>query len=259
MPSFDVQEIAQSLYRARTDKQPIAPISERYVDFDVDAAYAVQEINSQRALEQGGYLVGRKIGLTSPAVQAQLGVNEPDFGLLWQHDVLSNSSVSMARFIQPKIEAEIAFVMAESVNTPITQQADMAACVESAFPAFEIVDSAIADWRITLADTVADNASCGAFLLGEKGRPLQDIDLYLGGMALLKNKQQVSVGVAAACLGHPLNALMWLANKMIEVGRPLSKGDIVLSGALGPMVEVNKGDVFEAHIQGFAPLTLAFN
>jgi 2-keto-4-pentenoate hydratase len=159
------------------------------------------------------------------------------------------------RFIQPRVEAEIAFVMERELRSPQASMSELISAIAYAFPAVEIVDSAIAGWKITLADTIADNASGGANVLGTHPRSVRDTDLRLCGMLLTQNGQTASVGLGAACLGHPLNAVLWLARKMAEVGRPLQAGDLVLSGALGPMVAARADDVFTVEIQGFSPIT----
>lgn len=258
--AHDLKQIADEIYDARATCSPVPPITERVSGFSVEDAYAVQEINTRRRLAEGGRIVGRKIGLTSPAVQAQLGVSEPDFGMLWDSEqVAAGETVDIATLMQPKVEAEIAFVLKSDLTAEEINLIDVAAAIDYGVAAVEIVDSAIADWKITLADTVADNASGAKFQLGDHKLPLDKIDLHLGGMELIQNGRQVSVGVAAACLGNPLNAVQWLAQKMVEVGRPLEAGDIVLSGALGPMAPVAKGDAFITHVQGFQPLHLRFD
>lgn len=256
---LDLSGIAASLAAARRTRVPLPPITDSYPGFDVLSAYAVQEINTKQRLAAGERIVGRKIGLTSPAVQAQLGVNEPDYGMLFDVDDVSDDEiVSTASLMQPKVEAEIAFVLDRPISDPGVTMEEVGAAVGYAVAAVEIVDSAIADWRIKLADTVADNASGAKFVLGKDRKKLTEIDLHLGGMEMRLHGRQVSVGVAAACLGNPLNAALWLARKMIEVGRPLEAGDIVLSGALGPMVNVSAGNEFDVYVQGFVPLHLAF-
>lgn len=256
----DLEIIAATLAEARRNRTPIPPVTETSPGFDVASAYAVQEINTRRRLSAGERIVGRKIGLTSPAVQTQLGVNEPDYGMLFDVDDVSDAaSVVTAELMQPKIEAEIAFVLAKPISGGNPDLDEVAAAIDYAVAAAEIVDSAIANWRITLADTVADNASGAKFVLGKDRKKLSEIDLHLGGMEMLLNGRQVSVGVGAACLGNPLNAVQWLARKMVEVGRPLEAGDIVLSGALGPMSNAVAGDSFTIHVQGFRPLPVAFD
>lgn len=256
----DLEVIAATLAEARRNRTPIPPVTETSPGFDVASAYAIQEINTRRRLSAGERIVGRKIGLTSPAVQTQLGVNEPDYGMLFDVDDVSDAaSVVAAELMQPKIEAEIAFVLAKPISGENPDLDEVAAAIDYAVAAAEIVDSAIANWRISLADTVADNASGAKFVLGKDRKKLSEIDLHLGGMEMLLNGRQVSVGVGAACLGNPLNAVQWLARKMVEVGRPLEAGDIVLSGALGPMSNAVAGDSFTIHVQGFRPLPVAFD
>ncbi|MEN6542233.1 fumarylacetoacetate hydrolase family protein [Parvibaculum sp.] len=256
---LDLNAIAASLAEARRGRKPVPPLTDSFPGFDVASAYAVQEINTRLRLAAGQRIIGRKIGLTSPAVQAQLGVGEPDYGMLWDCDDASGDAIIAAGdMIQPKVEAEIAFILDKPVREVQPTLEGMAAAIGYAVAAVEIVDSAIADWRIKLADTVADNASGAKFVLGKDRRKLSEIDLHLGGMEMCLNGKQASVGVAAACLGNPLNAARWLAQKMVEVGRPLDAGDVILSGALGPMVNVAPGDRFDVYVQGFEPLHLAF-
>ena len=255
----DLEAIAAALAEARRNRTPIPPVTETCSAFDLASAYEVQEIGTRKRLAAGERIVGRKIGLTSPAVQAQLGVSEPDYGMLFDVDDLSDTnSVVTAELMQPKIEAEIAFVLDKAITSGDPSVDEIAGAVGYAVAAAEIVDSAIADWRITLADTVADNASGAKFVLGRDRRKLSEIDLHLGGMEMLLNGRQVSVGVGAACLGNPLNAAQWLARKMAEVGRPLRSGDVILSGALGPMSNAAAGDEFTIHVQGFKPLQVVF-
>ncbi|EIF32014.1 2-keto-4-pentenoate hydratase [Burkholderia sp. Ch1-1] len=250
---------ANALYEARTVRRPIPPVRERFGLATVDDAYAVQQFNTGRLLAEGCRLVGRKIGLTSRAVQSQLGVSEPDYGMLWAHDAVdTEGSASVRDFIAPKIEAEIAFVMGRDMADEDLSMQDMLWGVEYALPAIEIVDSAIENWDIKLVDTIADNASGGGYVLGTGPRRISALDLRMLGMVLSRAGMPVSLGVGAACLGHPLFALLWLARKMVEVGEPLREGDLVLSGALGPMVPVHAGDDFLAEIHGFTPVGVHF-
>ncbi len=246
---------ADAIFAARRDLAPIAPIRDTCGVSDVDSAYRIQDRNTCRWLDAGRTLVGRKIGLTSKAVQTQLGVGEPDYGMLWGdlafHD---GDRVPLAKFMQPKIEAEIAFVMERDVRNPSASLTDLIGAIAYCLPAIEIVDSAIDKWNIKLVDTVADNASSRGFALGSAPRSIKGTDLRLCGMLMSRRGEIVSSGLGAACLGHPLNAAAWLARKMAQVGRPLQAGDIVLSGALGPMVGVATGDRVTVEIQGFDPL-----
>lgn len=255
----NITEMADALYRARTELVQIPPLRDSHGLATVADAYAVQDATNNRWISEGRRLVGRKIGLTSKAVQAQLGVDQPDSGMLWSdYAFTEGETVDTRRFMQPKAELEIAFVMERTVDDPHLPMAELIRSIAYAVPALEIVDTAIADWNIRLVDTVADNASGGGFLLGLGARRVTDLDLRLAGGILSCNGTVVSSGVGADCMGHPLNATLWLARNMAKLGRPLVEGEIVMSGALGPMVPVTSGQVFTAEIAGFSPMQVAF-
>ncbi|MBX9824967.1 MAG: fumarylacetoacetate hydrolase family protein [Xanthobacteraceae bacterium] len=254
-----IQATAEALRTARQSLKPVAPVRETHALEGADAAYAVQELNTAFYLKSGRRLVGRKIGLTAKAVQAQLGVDEPDYGMIWGDLAFApGDAIPATRFMQPKLEAEIAFIIGKDLTSPDLTFPDVLRAVDCALPALEIVDSAIADWKIKLVDTIADNASGGGYVLGDSPRSIGDADLRLCGMVLSRNGATESLGIGAACLGHPLQAVLWLARKMVDVGRPLKAGDVVLSGALGPMVPVRGGDHFNVEIQGFSPFSVSF-
>lgn len=251
-------DIAERLYGAYAS-QPIAAIREQLAAGDVAAAYAIQELNTERWLAEGRRLVGRKIGLTSVAVQKQLGVDQPDFGMLFADmAVCDGEPVAPGRVLQAKVEAEIAFVLERDLTVEQATVADLMRSIAYATAAIEIVGSRIANWDIRLVDTVADNASSGLFVLGNTPYRLDGLDLRDCTMQMTRGDETVSTGVGHACLGHPLNAALWLARKMVEVGRPLQAGDIILSGALGPMVAAKSGEVFEAQIDGLGSVRAAF-
>jgi 2-keto-4-pentenoate hydratase len=190
-----------------------------------------------------------KVGLTSKAVQQQLGVDQPDFGILFDDmEFLNGQDIPMSRLIQPKVEAEVAFVMGRDLDVQAPSYAEFLSSVAFALPAIEVVDSVIADWKITLVDTVADNASSGLFVLGDQPITLGGLSLGEIGMTMDKNGQQVSIGTGAACLGHPLRAAFWLARTMAARGTHLRAGQVILSGALGPMVPVGAGDLITVRI-----------
>lgn len=244
MTSAKLTQAAAVLWHARQSREPCQRISEQFSVGRLEEAYAVQDINTERALAEGRRLVGRKIGLTSLAVQRQLGVDQPDFGMLFADmEYGHGDEIDSRRLLQPKAEGEIAFVLGRDLTAPDTTLGEMVRALEYALPALEIVDSAIADWHITLVDTVADNASSGLYVLGKQPTRLNDLDLALEGMVLEQNERIAALGTGAACLGHPFNACLWLARTMAAVGRPLRAGDVLLSGALGPMVSVQAGDV----------------
>ena len=239
---------------------PCAPVRDLIELADVDAAYAVQNLNTERWLAQGRRLVGRKIGLTSVAVQKQLGVDQPDFGMLFADmAVCDGEEVAASRVLQPKAEAEIAFILERDLTIEQPTIADLMRAIAYAAVSIEIVGSRIQNWDIRLVDTVADNASSGLFVLGNTPYRLPGLDLRGCEMQMKDaSGQLVSSGRGEACLGHPLNAALWLARKMVAIGRPLLAGDIILSGALGPMVAAKSGDVFEASVSGMGTVRARF-
>ena len=250
---------ARELEQATRQASAVKPLRNRIQDSSVESAYAIQELQTRAGLADGRRLVGRKIGLTSAAVRRQLGVDRPDFGMLFEDmNVPTGELVASGRLIQPKVEGEVAFLMGrELVNDPMTL-ADAVHAVEAVCAAIEIVDSRIENWDIGLFDTVADNGSSGLYVLGRDFHSLPGLDLETCGMVLDQDGEAVSFGVGAACLGHPLQALVWLARTMISCGRPLGPGDIVLSGALGPMVAARPGSVHSARISGLGSVQVAF-
>ena len=245
--------------RAAYSQGPVPPLRDVLEPADIDDAYAVQALNTAFWQEQGRRIVGRKVGLTAKAVQAQLGVDRPDFGVLFDDMAIADGGrLSPDRIIQPKAEAEVAFILGADLADPEATAEEVASAVAHAVAAIEIVDSRIADWKITFADTVADNGSSAFFVLGETRKPLEGLDLWTCGMVLEVTGEIVSLGAGAACLGHPLNALAWLAKTLAERGEPLRAGDIVLSGALGPMVAIKPGDVVKGTIGGLGSVGFTY-
>jgi len=240
---------ALALREARARRQTIGKISVSHGIAGLAAAYAVAEINTCAQIDAGRRVVGKKVGLTSKAVQTQLGVDQPDFGILFDDmEILNGEDVSMSRLIQPKVEAEVAFIVGKDVPGSSPSWSEFLVCIGYALPAIEIVDSAITDWKITLVDTVADNASSALYVLGDQPVAIGSLSLGDIGMQMSKGGQVVSMGTGAACMGHPLRAAYWLARTMAENGQGLRAGEVILSGALGPMVPVMAGDLIQAHI-----------
>ena len=229
----------------------VPPLRDVMAPSDARTAYDIQALNTRAWQEAGRRIVGRKVGLTAKAVQIQLGVDQPDFGVLFDDMEIADGGVlDPSLVLQPKVEAEVAFILGADLTDAETTMDAAAAAVAEVVPAIEIVDSRIADWKITFADTVADNGSSAFYVLGDVRRPLTDLDLWTCGMVLEVNGEVVSLGAGAACLGHPLKALAWLAQTLAQRGDPLRAGDVVLSGALGPMVNVKPGDAVRATIGG---------
>lgn len=254
-----VETIASELRRAYTEG-PIASVRELVPNADADSAYAIQEINTRYWEASGRRVVGRKIGLTSRSVQQQLSVDQPDFGMLFADmELASGAAVDAQRLLQPRVEAEVAFVLGHDLTEPQLTCTEILSATQYVLPAIEIVDSRIAGWKITLIDTIADNASSGLYVIGSDPRLLAQVDLRLCGMVLTSNGEAVSIGAGGACLGHPVNAVTWLARMMVRKGRPLRAGDVVLSGALGPMVSVQAGDCVRAEIATLGAVEVRFH
>lgn len=254
---MSVKVVAEALRAAERDAAPIAPV--RDVILNAADAYAVQEANTAFRLKGGGRLVGRKIGLTNPAVQQQLGVDQPDYGMLFADmDVAHGDIIAWREGAQYKAEAELAFVLNRALPAPDCTMAEVMRAVEYVVPSLEIVGSRIANWDIRFVDTVADNASSAFFTLGPSARRLIDVDLLNCRMEMKQGNDVVTQGSGRACLGSPLNALLWLARTMAQSGRPLGEGDVVLSGALGPMAAATPGARFTANIEGFGETAIEF-
>lgn len=257
-PLVTHEDIAQRL-RTAYRSGAVAPLRDGLHPTDASGAYAVQAINTRFWVDTGRKLIGRKVGLTSRAVQVQLGVDQPDFGVLFDDMLIEDQGVlDPAKVIQPRAEAEVGLVLARDITNVDASAQDVLAASAYAVAAIEIVDSRIADWKITFADTVADNGSSCAFVLGSDRRPLTGLDLYSCGMVMEYNGVAVSTGVGAACLGHPLEAAAWLARTLVQAGDPLRAGDIVLTGALGPMVGLTPGDRVKATIGGLGTVSFRF-
>ena len=259
MKESNIQEAANRLIHSLESGIPCTPVRELIGDSDITAAYEIQRMVNQHRIGKGAVVVGSKIGLTSFAVQKQLGVDQPDFGLIFADTEVENGgSLPIEAVIQPKAEAEVAFVLKKSLDGEVTEES-VADAVDYAVAAIEIVGSRVLNWDIRITDTVADNASASHFVLGDRPIKLSEVALHEVGMKLYKNGQLVSEGNGAAGLGSPLKALQWLAETMKSCGTPLQQGDIILSGALGPMVAAEKGDVFEAEIDVLGKVKFGFN
>lgn len=254
-----IAQAAGLLRNAEATGQFIAPLRETFDGLDADDAYAIQRHNTLLRVRDGARIVGAKIGLTSPAVQKQLGVDTPDYGVLFDDMGFGEGlPIPMSKLQQPKVEAEVAFVLGRDLDQPSPTLVDVINAIDYALPALEIVGSRIAGWNISLVDTVADNASSSAFVLGGSPRKLGDLDLRGCTMRMACGGETVSTGTGAACLGHPLNATLWLARTMARVGAPLKAGHLVLSGALGPMVVVGPAKTYIAHIDGLGSVGATF-
>jgi 2-keto-4-pentenoate hydratase len=254
-----LDEMSAALIQARRDQQPIAPLSERYPDLSVDDAYLVQQAVVQERVSSGHSVVGWKVGLTSRAMQEMLGVDEPDYGALTSDMILSDGAqISRAGLIAPRIEAEIAFVLAEPLKGPGVTARDVRRATLGVAAALEVIDSRIVDWRIRLVDTVADLASSARIVLSPHVVSLADFDLRLLGVVLSRNGVVQETGAGAAVLGDPLEAVAWTANRLGELGVTLDAGAVVMPGALHRAVAASAGDSFEARFDRLGPVALHF-
>lgn len=253
-----VAEVAERLREAETSQQPCPPVRDLIGRDDLHAAYAVQRHNAERRLAAGAVIVGRKIGLTSPAVQQQLGVEEPDFGILFDDMAYPDgAALPVDAVLQPRVEAEVAFVLKADLADGLLDAAQVRTAVDYAVAALEVCGSRIADWDISFGDTVADNASAGAYVLGTEKRTLEEFSPRDVEMSMAVDGEEVSTGTGAACLGDPLNALVWLARQARDLGEPLRAGQVVLSGALGPMRPIEPGAQVQASITGLGSVSMS--
>jgi 2-oxopent-4-enoate/cis-2-oxohex-4-enoate hydratase len=251
--------LGDELFEAFRNCATIQPLTARQPGLTIVEAYAIQDHFVRRRLAAGERLVGRKIGATSLAVQRQLGVSQPDFGQLTSGmDVSESAEVPLGSLIQPRAEAEVALVLKRDLIGPGITATDVLRATEYVVPCFEIVDSRIADWKIAIQDTIADNASCGVFVLGDaKARPTS-IDLTLAGMVLERNGELVSTAAGAAVQGGPMNSVAWLANTLGDLGIGLLAGDIILSGSQSELVKCSPGDSMRCHVGGLGTCDIRF-
>lgn len=257
------EALAAALRDAEQQRAPCAPLRQRAESLGwpttQENAYAVQRINEARRIAGGDRVTGRKIGLTAASVRRQLGVDQPDYGALWRSTAFGDGAeIPLAGFIRPKVEAEVAIMLDKDVTAADATLADLFAATAYAVPALEIVDSRIADWDIGLFDTIADNASAAGYVLGADPKRLDQLSLRDAGMTLTEDGREASQGRGSECMGHPLNAAVWLTRQLARLGTPLRAGDVVLTGALGPMVTISRPSFFEAHIEGLGRVAARF-
>lgn len=248
-----------ALYQALRGRSTLAPLVDRARDLTIDDAYAISLAFLARRKADGERVIGKKIGVTSRAVQDMLGVHQPDFGFLtdWMH-VTGDIGIDEKALIAPRAEAEIAFILREGLKGPGITAEQVIAATEAIAPCFEIVDSRITDWKISIIDTVADNASCGVFVLGEARADPRAHDLPALRVSVTKNGAPLSEGLGSAVQGDPAQAVAWLANTLGQYGVTLDAGDIILSGSLVPLEPAAAGDVFEMTLHGVGTCTARF-
>jgi 2-keto-4-pentenoate hydratase len=255
-----IETFAGELFQATEQRRPVEPLTDRAPGLSVQDAYAIQTRVIDRRIAAGARVIGRKIGLTALPMQRLLGVSEPDFGVLLDDMFVEDGDeIPMNSLLQPRVEAELAFVMASELAGPGVTTATALTAIAGVLPAIEVVDSRVADWRIKLADTVADNASSGLLVVGGTLLPADRIDLRLVGVVVSRNGEVIDTGAGAAALGNPARCVAWLANKLGSLGAGLRAGDVVLPGAVHQMVPVRPGDVFRAEFSRLGAVTARFS
>ena len=256
-----IKELGDELYTAMQTQSTVSPLTSRFPEMTIKDAYQISLRMLERRLEAGATVIGKKIGVTSAAVQHMLNVHQPDFGFLTD-DMVFNQGEEMPisqRLIAPRAEGEIAFLLKKDLTGPGVSNADVLAATECVIPCFEVVDSRIADWKIAIQDTVADNASCGLFVLGDKAVSPHKVDLATCGMVVEKNGRILSTGAGAAAPSSPVNCVAWLANTLGQFGIPLKAGEVILSGSLVPLEPVKAGDFMRVDIGGMGSASVYFS
>ncbi|MDI9348633.1 MAG: 2-oxopent-4-enoate hydratase [Candidatus Symbiobacter sp.] len=254
-----INQLGDELYDCLTNCRVVAPLTERHPSITIEDAYAIQQRLNGRRLAAGECIIGKKIGVTSKVVMNMLGVFQPDFGILTNGMVYNEGeAITAASLIQPKAEGEIAFILKRDLTGPGIAAADVLAATEGVMACFEIVDSRIKDWKIKIQDTVADNASCGVFVLGDRLVDPRQVDFDGCGMILEKNGEIVATGAGAAALGSPLNSVAWLANTLGKLGIGLKAGEVILSGSLAAMIPAQAGDALRVTIGGIGGCSVRF-
>lgn len=253
-------QLGDSLYKALREQSVVEPLTARYPQMTIDDAYRIQQRLIARRQQDSERIVGKKIGVTSRAVMDMLNVHQPDFGYLLDSMIVDDGdSIDIKTMIQPRAEGEIAFVLKRDLMGPGISSADVLTATECVMPCFEIVDSRIKDWKIKIQDTVADNASCGVFVLGNQAISPRNIDLTTCGMVLEKNGQVIATGAGAAAMGSPVNAVVWLANTLGRRGIGMKAGEVILSGALAAMFPAGAGDNFRMTVSGLGSCSVRFH
>jgi 2-keto-4-pentenoate hydratase len=255
-----IEEKAAQLQKCSKEKITINPLSNDLKEITIEDAYKIQLAQVKNKKMNGEIVIGKKIGLTSKSMQNMLGIDEPDYGHLFDTMIINgNNKIDLESLIQPKCEPEIAFVLSKKLKGPGVTVADVLSSTRGVLPAFEIIDSRIKDWNLKIQDTIADNASSSMFVLGNNLIPLENINLQLTGLVLRKNGEIINTATSAEVMGNPAEAVAWLANKLAEFDVALKKDEIILSGSLTEAYEVNKGDNFCAKFSKMGSVNLVFD
>ncbi|MFW5981270.1 MAG: 2-keto-4-pentenoate hydratase [bacterium] len=243
------ENLAKEIYNAEKNLTPIEPLKTRYSNLKVEDAYEIQRINENKKKDKE-VIKGRKIGLTSKSMQEMFNVNEPDYGYFTDQMLSFNPDLNLKSFIQPKIEAELSFLLKKDLEGTAVNYLDVLDSTSFIIPVFEIIDSRIKNWDIEIEDTIADNASCGMIIVGSKYIDIKDIDLLTTGLILKKNGQIFDSAVSSDVMGNPAKAVAWLANKLAKYGQSLKSGQLILSGSLTSAKKIKKGDRWQAIFGG---------
>jgi len=250
-------ELARQLLEAQATVTPIQPFSERFSGYDVEAAYRIQQALVEQKLAQGHVIIGKKIGFTSEKLRRQFNVDEPDYGVLFEDCVLmEHEPLEIDRLYRPRVEGEIAFVLKSDLDRPGITAADVVRATEGIMPAIEIVDTRFEDWRVTVPDTIADQAGNARIVLGGVMKPLADFDLRYIGLTIFKNGKLMDCATGSTVFGNPVHAVVWLANKMYQLGSPLRKGEVIMSGSFTPVFPIDRGDYVEAIFDRLGKVTV---
>lgn len=261
LPAETIERLGDELFDALRGRSTLNPLTQREPSIDIDDAYQTSLRMLSRRKAEGERVVGKKIGVTSEAVQNMLGVHQPDFGFLTDAMHYGNAadvSIKGANLIQPRAEGEIAFVLKHDLNGPGVSEEDVLAATDYVSPCFEIVDSRVTDWKIRIQDTVADNASCGIFVLGEARADPRALDLAAVAMNIECNGDPIANGLGSAVQGHPCTAVAWLANTLGRYDIPLLAGEIILSGSLAPLLPVSPGETYRMSLTGIGGAEISF-
>lgn len=252
-------ELAADLAQAERSREPIAPLTARYPDIDVVDAYEIQLINIRQRVAEGARVLGHKVGLSSKAMQQMMGVDEPDYGhLLDEMQVFEDTPVKAGRYLYPRVEVEVGFILSADLPGAGCTEEDVLAGTEALVPSIELIDTRITDWKIALCDTIADNASSAGFVLGEARVSPGDIDVRAIDAVLRRNGEVIAEGRSDAVLGNPVTAVAWLSRKVESFGVRLKKGDIVLPGSCTRAIDAHAGDEFVADFTGLGSVRLSF-
>lgn len=254
-----IDSIAEELLEAERSKKPMAPLTDRYSELNITDAYQIQIAITEKKIQKGRSIIGKKVGLTSLAMQKMLGVDEPDYGhLLDDMKCVDGEEIEIDEFLSPKVEAEIGFVLKEELKGPNITFLDVLMATDYVVPTIEIIDSRISDWKIKLVDTVADNGSSAKVVVGENRSEIDGFDLRSLGMVLYQNGEMVATGSGAAALGHPAHAIAWLVNKLSEFNITLKAGELILPGALSAAIAVKAGDTISANFGPLGTVSVSF-